>query len=232
MQINNVRSVFARGYQVLYGAIISGCRDLHVNGSNSLTQSQITTKLRITNDTNLNSKVRLYIDGTNSDTYNITCSNDDKCIIDCLSSTSCTNMFLTCNCICYLNCGNYSDSLGNDCPSTIYGTWYPLTPTSNPTIIPSVSPSDLPLMIPTNLPSVTTLNPTRNPSISPTNLTTITSHTLHGQSSTLNTANTADVNYNNQNRTGENTNSNSNNTLSIVIIILVVIFFVLIIIII
>ena len=128
MQITNVKSIFASGYQVLYDSVISGFRNLYVNGTDSLDRSILTTQLRINvNDTSINSTVRLYIDGTNSNTYLVTCSSGDECIINCLSSTGCTNMILICSDACYLNCGNYSDVNGNDCPSSITGTWYPLS---------------------------------------------------------------------------------------------------------
>ena len=108
-----------------------------------MTRSIITTRLS-TNDTNItDSKVKLNIDGTNDETYYIICSNDDECIVNCLSNTSCRMMDLICNGICNLNCGKYGDLTGNDCPSNIPGIWYPLKfiPTSYPTTVPGQYPT-------------------------------------------------------------------------------------------
>ena len=145
-KITNVQSIFATGYQVLHGAIISGFRELHVNHIDSLSTSVITTGLTINDTSASNSKVKLFINGTNDNDYYITCSNGDECIINCLSITGCTNMNLTCNGICYLNCGDYGDVTGNDCPSNISGVWYPinLIPTSYPTGKPTLAPTELP----------------------------------------------------------------------------------------
>ena len=173
MEINNVKCIFAAGYQVLIGATISGFRNLYVNGTNALDDSTLTTQLSTNfNDTsiNINCKVRLYIDGTNSNKYNVTCSNGDECFINCESSTGCTKMWLTCNGTCYVNCGDYGDSTGNDCPSTITGTWYPLTPTSNPTTMPSEYPTELPSIIPTVIPTNVPSGMTLHPSEFPTNV--------------------------------------------------------------
>ena len=151
---------------------ISGFRSLYVNGSDSLGTSILTTKLSI-NDTSItNSTVRLYIDGTNTYAYNVICSNDDTCFINCLSNTSCTNMILTCNGTCYLNCGDYGDANGNNCPSNISGVWYPLSssptiypstmPSEHPSVIPSLAPSQLPSKYPSKIPSTI---PSHNPTI-------------------------------------------------------------------
>ena len=107
---------------------LSGVRNLFVNGIDSLQGSTITTQLTINDE-----KVKIYIDGTNDYAYDVICSNGDKCFINCLSNTSCTNMILFCDGVCYLNYGNYS-------PSSISGTWYSLTPTTNPTMIPTQYP--------------------------------------------------------------------------------------------
>ena len=85
------------------------------------------------NTTNVSSTVKFYIDGANSNTYYVTCSSEDECFIHCLSNTSCTNMSLTCNGVCYLNCGDYGDTNGYDCLSNISGTWFPLS--SAPTML-------------------------------------------------------------------------------------------------
>ena len=153
----------------MYDAIISGIRNLDVNGIDSLRGRTITTQLTINDASIANAqKVKLYIDGTNDYAYDVTCSNGDKCVINCLSNTSCTNMIWNCDGVCYLDCGNYSASAnGNDCPSSISGTWYPLivTPTINPT------------MIPTQYPSATTVAPSQYPIVQPTK----TPH-MHGKS--------------------------------------------------
>ena len=143
--VHNVKSIFASGNQVLQGGIVSGLRNLNVSGRDSLSGSVLTTKIIIMDEYAYNtsigsdSKVTLYIDGTNSETYNVTCSTGDECYIHCQSNTGCTNMILTCKGVCYLNCGNYSVANGNDCPSTIIGVWYPLS--TSPTMIPTDHPT-------------------------------------------------------------------------------------------
>ena len=130
-KIRNVKSVFAIGVRALEKSIISGFRNLYVNGTNALNFSVISSGSTI-NDTNLNltSQVILGIDGTNYDKYHVSCSNGDECIINCLSLKSCTHMILNCDGVCYLNCGNYADENGNDCPSTPCGACYPLNSSS------------------------------------------------------------------------------------------------------
>ena len=222
-KITNVQSLYATAEEVLYGAIISGIRELFSNGFDSLTASVITTKLSINNDasvTDADSKVRLYINGTNSDAYFINCSNGDKCYINCLAYLSCTNMILTCNGKCYLNCGDYGSANGNNCPSNISGIWYPLTPTNNPTNNPTEYPTREPNGLPTQLPSQQTI--TMNPSATITvmsNQDAITStdrHTIFNSSS--------DDGVGSGSGGGNNNSIEIDATLVLVVVILVVIF--------
>ena len=150
IRINNVESLFASGFQVMYGASISRVRTLYVNGNDSLSASVLTTQLTVktSNNTKNDSKVRLYFNETNSNTYYVTCSIGDECIMKCLSNTSCTSMVLTCDGVCYLNCEN-------NCPSNVSGTWYPLTATVNATTDPSQYPTIKPSVLPTNVVSST-----------------------------------------------------------------------------
>ena len=169
--ISNVKSLFASGDQVLYYATVSGFRNLHVNGSNSLGESVLTTQLTLYDDS-VDSNVTLKIDGTNSNTYSVSCSSGDECFITCQSNTSCTNMILTCYGICYLNCGEYGDTTGrgNDCPSTIIGTWYPFNS--------KLSPTDIQSQTPTSMPTAPTTPPTHQPSKLPSQITSAAPSTL------------------------------------------------------
>lgn len=157
--INNVKSIFASGYQALYQSIISGFRNLYVSGTDSLDLSILTTQhTNILDRSVVNSTATLYIDGTNSNSYNVTCSTGDECYIHCLSSTSCLNMILMCDGICYLNCGDYGYATGNDCPANIFGTWYPANlshPSQLPTTYPTVDQSGTPHQHTSTLSSMT-----------------------------------------------------------------------------
>ena len=44
----------------------------------------------------------MYINDTNSNSYDVHCNSSDTCKIDCLSTDGCTNMNLYCYCICKL----------------------------------------------------------------------------------------------------------------------------------
>ena len=194
IELYNVKSVFATGFWVIYRSTISGIRNLYVNGNDSLSKSVLTTQFT-TNvfDTDIDSKVRLFINGSNRFTYYVTCSDGDECFINCLSNASCTRMHLVCNGPCYLNCGDYGDANGYHCPSNITGTWYPfnVNPTSNPTSNPTILPTDLPSttkpsQFPSQHPTKPSPSPTELPAITQTNeFSSVVSSTFGTTSTTL-----------------------------------------------
>ena len=141
--INNVKSLYAFGFEALFVGDISGIRNLYVNGDEALSFSTITTGLSI-NDNSTDSMVILDIDGNNNYFYDVKCSSGDECFIYCRSNTSCTRMTLTCNGICYIDCGNYTSGYTyNQCPHNISGTWYGGIPTQVPTQIPTAIPTTI-----------------------------------------------------------------------------------------
>ena len=130
MTVHNVKLLHATGYETLKHSIISGIRSLYVNGIDVLASSSIITGLSISDDS-VDSRVILDISGLNDYSYDVLCSFGDECFIYCRSNTSCSNMSLICDGICYISCGYYIE-----CPQNISGngTWhYNTISTQNPT---------------------------------------------------------------------------------------------------
>ena len=174
ISIYNVESLYGSGHEVLRESIISGIRNLYVSGTNSLHSSRITTQFNLTNY-NYNPRVILDIEGHVDGTYNVECSVGDECYIQCKSQTSCTNMALVCNGICYLDCGNYTnvntnaEYIYNQCPTNITGNWtYGKVSTQNPTTFPTAIPTADPTFPASMSTSMPTIIPTIMPTVIPT----------------------------------------------------------------
>ena len=170
---NVVNNVVGMGHTVLYAATIWNvtnviCIDefsclnttmtsihgiIYANGDNALSGANIAS------DTFLNGTLYVYINGTNDDdTFDITCSDNNYCYIECQSSNACTRLSLQ-NCgsnNCFVSCGS-----GIDCPyEGIFSEWNTNNPTSIPTLNPTSNQSMIPSKFPTNEPS---FNPSFNP---------------------------------------------------------------------
>lgn len=172
MQVYNVKSLYATGHEVLVSADIIGIRNLYVNGTDALKRSSIITGLSINDNNtiaNYTSTVVLDIGGTNQITYDVVCSAGDECLIYCRLNTSCTNMVLKCNGVCYLNCDN---SGYIQCPNDISGngTWgfenpiHMYIPTVNPPVTPTESANLTETETPTTGPTDVTISPSVEPS--------------------------------------------------------------------
>ena len=131
-----------------------------MNGSSALNGAIITTA----EDFKL---IHMYINGTNSNSYDVYCNSSDTCKIDCLSTDACTNM----NLYCYGTCKVACDSRGTNCPISASGgyvEWYTDPPTNNPTRIPTIEPGS-PSLSPSQNPSEATSDPTSIPTSEPNN---------------------------------------------------------------
>ena len=112
--------------------------------------------------------------GTNTESYDLYCSETDICKISCDSVNACRLMNLYCYGTCYIKCDNSS---GIHCPNVIAGNWsywetneptvfptnipstFPSMPTINPSIYPTIKPSIYPSTIPSNIPTFPSFNP-------------------------------------------------------------------------
>ena len=152
--------MFCDGYLSCSGVEIDSITSLQVNGLNALHGSIIYS------DTYTPSKqtaLDVKINGKNTISYQIHCTANSTCNIDCQSMNACKSLFLYCNGYCTINC----DETNNiDCPFYTTGNYWIIKPTHQPTITPSIYPTMIPSLVPSNMP---TYNPSLYPTMSPTN---------------------------------------------------------------
>ena len=131
--VNNVDGVYCDGINCIDSSAITSVNTIKVNGSDNLYGSTITSGLSGVRDSNI---FKLFIYGSNTNSYTVTCNSNDICKIGCFESTACSNMNLYCSGTCYVDC-----SLGG-CPnlqSGSYSGW--MYTTGTPSQIPSSPPA-------------------------------------------------------------------------------------------
>ena len=145
---------------------ISGINKIYANALSSLEGTTITS-----NGTSLFVSFASYRAG---DPTKIICSKGDSCYIECVTSTACQNVSLTCygDYDCTVNCEPLHYQI--QCPdwdetSTGIVKRITLIPTMTPTHAPSQYPTQIPTTSPTMIPTKTPSNPpTESPSLAPT----------------------------------------------------------------
>ena len=177
--INNIGgNVVGYGNSVLANTRIYNASKLFCIGDFSCSATQITGVLSITaignespiddstiwsNISNIHegkNTMSVRINGSNTNDYNIYCTLNDICRINCQSSNACEKLHLYCFGTCIVNC-NYNNGSGIICPILEDGNpwleWYTTYPTTIPTNIPSIAPSE-----PSIMPTVNEFETTEN----------------------------------------------------------------------
>lgn len=170
--ISDVLNIYCDGDYCLHGSVINGVNNVIVNGTNTMSTSNVTSFLSFTDDKSF--KMKIY--GNNNESFNTICSSTDICYIGCYHNDACAGMILHCLGECFVDCDLTVNSTVNhdyiQCPIVAngnYSYWDSTSTTIDPSYIPSELPSELPSKIPSNIPSnEPSDDPTKMPSDHPT----------------------------------------------------------------
>ena len=161
--LNNINYVVCGGTDSCERSTIINVNRLIVYGSEALSGSTIYTSDFNSSDSDSNTMV-MKINGTNSETYNVFCLENDIIKIDCQSHYGCKYMNLYCNGTCLVDCNENTTNSTlelNYCPTVIgnnvsYALWKTDEPTNMPTSSPTTgAPTLTPVRLTTTLTTTT-----------------------------------------------------------------------------
>ena len=116
--IYNAKCLYITGNNGAKGIDIIGVSQIVSTGYNSLSGAYIISNISNINNIN-NGEFKLSVNGTIDDSWEIECSSNDVCYIDCRSTNACSMLELYCFGTCFVICDDIDDideTNGIDCP--------------------------------------------------------------------------------------------------------------------